>query len=103
MREVEKEEEIDQNNIVIMGFDPNGNKSTTGNTNGTTDISKTNKIPRGWCYQGVHCNNKYCQFKHRDLPADEEYEEGKTWLPSEIRGPRLHSRASDAYTKKSPW
>jgi hypothetical protein len=92
MHEVDKESENDKNNIAIMGFNPNGNQSINKSKN---NINK-NKIPRGWCYQGVHCNNKSCTFKHRDLPIEEEGEDVKTWLPSEIRGPRLHTNRSTA-------
>jgi hypothetical protein len=65
-------------NVVIMGYSPNPKKLIEYNNN------------RGWCYEGSHCRNVNCKFKHRDMKDNNIY------LTSSIRGPRQHSRTSSA-------
>lgn len=48
----------------------------------------------GWCWEGIHCTNPYCKFKHRNLPPVDS--NPNSTLPSSIRGPRQHKATSNA-------
>jgi len=48
----------------------------------------------GWCWEGIHCTNPYCKFKHRNLPPCDS--NPHSTLPSSIRGPRQHKSTSSA-------
>lgn len=47
----------------------------------------------GWCWEGIHCTNPYCKFKHRNLPPVDSNQHSS--LPSSIRGPRQHKASSN--------
>lgn len=50
----------------------------------------------GWCWEGIHCTNTSCKFKHRNLPPIESGSSPTRTLPSSIRGPRQHRATSSA-------
>lgn len=58
-----------------------------------TDDKNTPKR-NGWCWEGIHCTNPYCKFKHRNLPPVDS--NPASALPSSIRGPRQHKATSNA-------
>lgn len=51
----------------------------------------------GWCWEGIHCTNPYCKFKHRNLPPVDSNPSSS--LPSSIRGPRQHKATSNVYNR----
>jgi len=51
----------------------------------------------GWCWEGIHCTNPFCKFKHRNLPPVDS--NPNTSLPSSIRGPRQHKNSSNVFLK----
>jgi len=75
-----------------MGYSPNPkyiqNEILKDNTNNVNNN-------KGWCYEGFHCNNINCKFKHRNLLSTDT-ENRDRCLPSSIRGPRQHSKMSSA-------
>lgn len=72
-----------------MGYSPNPKKLIEYNN------LKYN-AKKGWCYEGIHCRNKNCNFKHRNEPVYEEGINPNRSLISSIRGPRQHSKTSSA-------
>jgi len=61
-------------------------------------LSPTDGMPKknGWCWEGIHCTNPNCRFKHRNLPPIEDGSSPTRTLPSSIRGPRQHRNTSSA-------
>jgi len=63
----------------------------------TNDLMNTDSkyTPKrnGWCWEGIHCTNPYCKFKHRNLPPVDSNPHSS--LPSSIRGPRQHKLTSN--------